>query len=191
MIRRVFIIGVLLALCIALLGCASAPAAPAVAPQSGQANTAAPAAVKSPLPLPPQPTSPPVTPGAPFAWQTAAPALIVAGATLVPTRAPTAGATAAATTAPTTVPPAATKSSAPAAAGVATGKKTEAKFTFSPALATIEDADPLDSAMKTIPGIFECSSSQTSTTVSYDAGLITVDQIMQAFAQQGHPVKPQ
>ena len=194
MIQRVlFVIGVL-ACVLSLFGCASTAPAPASAPQASQATAAAPAVNDSPLPLPPQPTSPPLATGIPVPYQTAVPALIVSGPTLVPKSAPTAAPTnAAAAKPPATAQPTAAQSAstASAAPGVATGKRTDAKFTFDPALATIEEADPLDTALEKVPGIFASSSSQTSATVTYDAGLITVDQIMQAFALQGHPVKPQ
>ncbi len=194
-IRRVCFIGIAMACILALIGCATAPAAPAApaAPQSSLANPpVAPAAGASALKVPPQPTAPPAAPGAPYTWQTAVPAVIVAGPTLVPANTPTPGAAGAATKVPTAAPTAAVTTAAIATApGVATGKKTDAKFTFTPALATVEDVDPLDAAMKKVTGIFESASSQTSSVVTYDAGLITVDQIMQAFALQGHPVKPQ
>ncbi len=194
-IRRVWFVGIAMACILALIGCASAPAAPAApsGPQSSLANPpAAPAPGAKALQVPPQPTSPPLAPGAPYTWQTAVPAVIVAGPTLVPTSTPSLASTGAATKAPTVAPTtAATAAAIATAPGVATGKKSDAKFTFTPALATIEDVDPLDAAMKKVTGIFESASSQTSSEVTYDAGLITVDQIMQAFALQGHPVKPQ
>ncbi len=193
MIRRVLFIGVLAVLTVALIGCASAPAAPTAAPQTNQPTSAAPVSSNPLTSLPPQPTIPPPAPGAPYTWQTAVPALIVAGPTLAPTSAPTAAPTSAATKAPAAAQPTTAATAAPVATapGVATGKKTDVKFSFTTPLATIEDAQPLDEAMKKLPGIFESASGQTSTTVTYDAGLITVDQIMQAFALQGHPVKPQ
>jgi copper chaperone CopZ len=190
-IKRVLFSFLIVVLAIALFGCASA--APAPAPQSNAASSAAPAS-QGPLSVPPQPTSAPRPTGVAVPYQTSVPAVIVSGPTLAPTNAPTAAspgptATKAATTVPTAQPTA--SKSAAAASGVATGKKTEVKFTYTPALSTIEDADTIDTAIAKIPGIFDCTSSQTSTDVNYDAGLLTVDQIVQAFATQGHPVKPQ
>jgi hypothetical protein len=189
-IQRVLFIALTLAFGLALSNCAPAPAAPTPAAPGSVATVPAPAAAQIRLALPPQPTSPPPPTGVPSPYQTSVPALIVSGPTLVPTAIPT---VAAATKAPATAQPTATKSAstAPAAQGVATGKRTDVKFTFDPALSTIEEAEPLDVALTKVPGIFESSSSQTSAIVTYDAGLITVDQIQQFFALQGHPVKLQ
>lgn len=191
MIQRVWFVVFVLAAML-LIGCASTAPAPS-APQNSAAPAVAPAAGQAPLALPPQPTSAPKPAGAAVPYQTAVPALIVVGPTLVPKAA--AGAPAApvavAAVAPAAAAPAAPPKAVAQAPGVATGKKTDAKFLFNPALATIEDAEPLDAAIKTIKGVFECSSSQTSTIVTYDAGLVTPDQIAQAFAIQGHPVTAQ
>ncbi len=189
MIHRAVLVVTVLACVVSLLGCASATAAP-----QGSSAPAAPAKGRTPLPLPPQPTSPPPPTGISSGpYQSPAPAAIVSG----PTPAPKSTAVAPSpqpTTAAATVQPTATKSATTAVAaapGAATGRRTEAKFTFTPALATIEEVDPLEQTLKKIPGIFEVSATQTSATVNYDAGLITVEQIILAFAQQGHPVKPQ
>ncbi|MCL4396372.1 MAG: hypothetical protein M1482_16490 [Chloroflexi bacterium] len=194
MTHRVLFVAVLVACAVLLLGCASTAVAPTPTAPANQANVAAPSVSKGPLSLPPQPTFPPIPTRAALVWQTAVPALIVSGPTLVPTNTPTPAPTGAAPTKAAATAQATATPSAPAvptAPGVATGKQSQAKFEFDPALTTIELADPLDAAMKQVPGIIECSSSQTSAVVTYDAGLITVQQIMQAFAQQGYPVKPE
>lgn len=84
----------------------------------------------------------------------------------------------------------------PTAAGVATGKRTETKLAFLTPLTAREEAepaemDPMRIELKKMPGFMDISGDENLVTVGYDAGLVTVEQLIQRFAQLGHPVKRQ
>lgn len=216
MIHRITLLAATIALVLLLLGCA--PSAPASTPTSPapptQSNASTASNRQTPLPLPPQPTSLPIAPRTPSPFQSPAPAQIVLGPTVPPratnTAAPTAAqtraATVASTSAPTIAPTVAatatsqprptTSSPAPAAPGTTTGRRSEVKLTFLTPLKEAEEAEPVEmeplrAELKKMPGFFDMSGDENSVTVGYDAGLLTVEQIIQRFADLKHPVKRQ
>ena len=57
-----------------------------------------------------------------------------------------------------------------------------------------EEAEPLEmepmrAELKKLPGFLDMTGDENTVTVGYDAGLVTVEQLMQFFAQLKHPVK--
>ncbi len=193
MLRCVLLIGIVVVCVFSLLGCgATATAAPTTAPTPQAAATVAVASTgRTPIPLPPQPTSPPQATRAPTLWQTPAPALIVS--VPLPTRAAT-GAPAATSAGPQNQPTPSGGGPVPTAPGVATGRRSEVKFVFLTPLKPAEEAEPAElvairAELKKLPGFLEISGDENLVTVGYDAGLVTVEQLMQRFAELKHPVK--
>jgi len=77
---------------------------------------------------------------------------------------------------------------------VATGRRSEVKFAFLTPLKPAEEAEPAElvamrTELKKLPGFLEISGDENLVTVGYDAGLVTVEQLMQRFADLKHPVK--
>lgn len=111
-------------------------------------------------------------------------------------------ATSVATVAATAVPPtsAAAQPTAagpvPTAPGVATGRRSEVKFVFVTPLKPAEEAEPpelvaIRTALMKVPGFIDISGDEKGATVGYDAGLITVEQLMQKLSDLQHPVTRQ
>jgi len=175
-------------LCVfALAGCAGAASGPAGGTPA-EAPTRNP---RTPLPLPPQPTSPPLPvratstlfPPATFAPIVGGPTPGQVAATAVPTAAPTRAATAAGA-APTQ--PAA----GPVAPGVATGVRTALTVEFVAALSTPEEVDEIEVGLRRTRGIIDVSGNERTLTVGYDAGLILPGQIRALLDGMKHAVKP-
>ncbi len=85
---------------------------------------------------------------------------------------------------------------APTAAGVAAGRRSEVKFTFLTPLKPAEEAEPAElgairTELKKVNGFLDISGDENVVTVGYDGGLITVEQLMQKFADLKYPVKRQ
>jgi len=194
-IRQISMIGIIIALAIVSSACASTPAP---TPQGVATQGVAP--TKTTIPVPPQPTSATLAPrtAVPFVSPTSAARVQPAGGASLPVAA-------AATSAPAAVVAAAptqlaTTSAGPAStvAGVATGKRSEVKFVFLTPLKPAEEAEPpelvqMRAELKKVPGFIEVSDIEDGmgATVGYDAGLITVEQLMVKFADLKHPVKRQ
>ncbi len=189
--RAKLLILTMLAILVAGLTACGTTATPA--PSGGTtpaaATTASQPAGGTPLPLPAQPTLPPVAPrqATPFVAATTAPIVSVP----VPTKAATAAPTAAAgqptvagqPTAPQ--PPA----SGPTAPGVATGQRVELKLEFVKTLVSAEEVDEIAPILKAVPGIISVTGNEVAITVLYDPGLILPNQIRLKLASMGHPVK--
>ena len=178
----------LLILCtLGLAACAGTAPAPVNAPAASPTVPATTAA-RTPLPLPAQPTSPPIAPRNPTPFPSATYASIVTSAPqVVATSAPAATATRAPQTAS---PVAAAQPPSASAPGVATGVRSETKLEFVSQLTTAEETDDLRLTLMRIPGILAVSGNETAITVVYDAGLILPDQIKARLASMGHPIKP-
>ena len=188
---RVVLGGTVLVLSVVLLGCGAATPPPAATPAAQAAATAVvPSTGGTPLPLPPQPTSAPQPTRVPSPFQSATPARSFSSAGPSPTASgvtvasPAAGASAQ----PTPGGP------VPTAPGVATGRRSEVKFAFLTPLKPAEEAEPAElvamrTELKKLPGFLEISGDENLVTVGYDAGLVTVEQLMQRFADLKHPVK--
>lgn len=209
MIRQISFFAIILILS-ALVAACSAPAVPA-APTAQVAATSGPAATSTVVPVPPQPTSATLAPRTSVPFVSPTPAAIVPGGTPLasfapaltgPGSAPVGPAGAAPTNAPATVAPVAAAPTnagpVPTAPGVATGKRSEVKFVFLTPLLPAEEAEPADlvsmrAELKKLAGFIEISDIDDGkgATVGYDAGLITVEQLMVKFADLKHPVKKQ
>lgn len=77
---------------------------------------------------------------------------------------------------------------------MATGRRSEAKFAFLTPLTMREEAEPLEmepmrAEFKKLPGFLDMTGDENTVTVGYDAGLVTLEQLMQLFAQLKHPVR--
>jgi hypothetical protein len=174
---RVF--GMFLLVSVLALTACSAPVTPSTGDTPG-----APVSTRTPVPLPPQPTSQaiPTRAATPFASATFSSIINAA-----PTGAPV---TAAPTRAAATQPAATQASAGPSAPGVATGVRSEIKVDFVESLETAEAVDDLRLQLKQVPGIIDIAGNETSITVGYDAGLILPNQIRARLASIGHAVKP-
>ncbi len=186
MFRMVLVLSVLLACVVLISACGGATATATTAPTSS-ATSAAPSGIsRTPLPLPPQPTSPPLGPRAPtpFASATFSPILSFP----LPERtssAPSSPTTASAQPAPTQAAQA-----GPTAPGIATGVRSEIKVEFVSPLATVEEVDDLRLVLMRVAGILDIAGNENAITIGYDAGLILPNQIRARLAGIGHPVKP-
>lgn len=192
MIHRVLFCGTLCAFVLLLLGCGPTSTAPVAQTEPAGATGVA---RRTPLPLPPQPTSPPIPPRTPTPWQSPVPAPFVFGPTLPSSPGGIAPILPLPTTAVVGAQPAPTTAGAvPSAPGVATGRRSEAKFVFLTPLTMREEAEPLEmepmrAELKKLPGFLDMTGDENTVTVGYDAGLVTVAQLIQRFAELKHPVK--
>lgn len=194
MIRQVILLASFFTLAIASAACTSttdptqAAAIPGVSP------------TRTLVPVPPQPTSATLAPrtSVPFLSPTPVPRvqLPASGSSPVP-GVPTNPQATAVAAAPAQ-PASSGAGPVPTAAGVATGKRSEVKFVFLTPLKPAEEAEPpelvqMRAELKKVPGFLEVSGDEEGmeATVGYDAGLITVEQLMAKFAELKHPVKRQ
>lgn len=220
MIRQGFLLAIFLILSAVIAGC-SAPAAPVaptvqvVAPSGPAATrttvpvppqpTSATLAPRTSVPFV-SPTPAVIVPGgtplASFAPAITGPASAPVGPVAAAPANPPAPVAAAPTSAPaTSVAVAAAPTSAgpvPTAPGVATGRRSEVKFVFLTPLKPAEEAEPpelvqMRAELKKVPGFLEVSDIDdgVGALAGYDAGLITVEQLMAKFADLKHPVKRQ
>ncbi len=194
MIRRSSLFVIIVILVLVLLGCS--PAA-ATTPQAAASPGAV--ATRTIVPPPAQPTSATLAPRTPVPFVSPTAALRVqlpsGGASSAPATGagnpqPTAAAAAPAQPATTGVGP------VPTAPGVATGRRSEVKFVFLAPLNEAEEAEPAElvqmrAELKKVPGFLEVTGDEKDITVAYDAGLITIEQLMVKFADLKHPVKRQ
>lgn len=51
------------------------------------------------------------------------------------------------------------------------------------------EMEPLRAEFKKLPGFLDMTGDENAVTVGYDAGLVTIEQLMQLFAQLKHPVR--
>jgi hypothetical protein len=205
--RRIYLLAIALGLALAVSACSSpAPAAPQTAATSAPTTSAGPAATRTVVAVPAQPTSATLAPRAAVAFVTPTTASLLQGGTPLASFAPAISGpsgvsvpAAPAAAAPTSAPAAAAPAVAgpvPTAPGVATGKRSEVKFTFLTALKPAEEAEPPDlvtmrAEFKKVPGFLEVSDIDEGIgcLVGYDAGLVTPEQLMVKFSQLLHPVK--
>lgn len=213
MIRRISLLAIFLIIA-AIISACSSPATPTPEP----AATSGPAPTRTLASVPPQPTFATLAPRTSVPFVSPTPAAILSGGTPLASFAPAvtgpasapggppaptaaANTNAPATAAPVAVAPTQPASNAgpvPTAPGVATGKRSEVKFVFLSKLLPAEEAEPpelvsMRAELKKVPGFLEISDIEdgVGATVGYDAGLITVQQLMVKFADLKHPVKIQ
>lgn len=172
---------------VALIGCAPPSPAGVATPVS----TAEPARdARTPLPLPPQPTSPPQTVRAATPFVSPTFSSIVGGVPVVAGTPPTAAPTALPVVATATATrPAATATQA-AAGPTAAGGRAEIKLVFVVPLGTVELVDDLRDKLLQVSGIISVSGNENEVTVGYNPALITIEQIRQRMASIGNAVKP-
>jgi hypothetical protein len=196
MIQRTSLVAIILFVVISLLGCGATATPPAATPTAQAAATAvAPSTSGTPLPLPAQPTSPPQPTRVPSPFQSATPARSFSSAGSSPTTSGAVAASPVATAAGAAAQPT-TSGAAPTAAGAATGRRSEIKLAFLTPLKPAEEAEPAElvairTELKKVPGFIDISGDENLVTVGYDAGLITVEQLIQKFVDLKFPVKRQ
>jgi hypothetical protein len=195
-ISRVVFCAMALICAVVVLGC-GAPSSPVAAtPAANSAATAqVPSTAGTPLPLPAQPTAPPQAARIPSPFQSATPARSFSSAGPSPTSSGAAATTPVATSANPSEQPT-TAGAIATAPGVATGRRSEVKFAFLTPLKPAEEAEPpelvaIRAELKKVPGFIDISGDENAVTVGYDAGLITVEQLMQKLADLKFPVKRQ
>ncbi len=77
---------------------------------------------------------------------------------------------------------------------MATGRRSEVKFAFLTPLKPAEEAEPTElvtirTELKKLSGFLDISGDEKMVAVGYDAGLITVEQLIQKFAELKYPVR--
>jgi hypothetical protein len=208
--RRISLFAIFGLLCAGMAAC-SPPAAPT--PQAAP-TSAGPAATPTLVAVPPQPTSATLAPRTSVAFVSPTPVPLISGGTPItvfgatpnppPTAAPAAAAptnpppTAAPAAAAPTQPATTSAGPVPTAPGVATGRRSEVKFVFLTPLKPAEEAEPpeliqMRAELKKVTGFLEITDIDegVGALVGYDAGLISVEQLIVKFADLKHPVKRQ
>ena len=98
--------------------------------------------------------------------------------------------TATATSAPTDTPtpaPTATPLPAPTATPEPVGERVSLEFVNQ--LSTAEEGEDIEMALHDVEGILSIRGDEFGLTITYDPDIITPDEVRQALAQIGHPVK--